>query len=218
MNHLALNGFIKRGANVGLRGITWTHSYWGDIAVPLRSAPSGDRLQHHRFLGMQEIMVANNRPGLLRRFEFGVQFLHAACLLQVRFGRCLSLFWEQLAKRVVHLSFEFENCEMDARTYRVSLHFSLHYHLLPYHHLFLHYHFLLNRGLAFLCENAGVGMLRRQRLDRLDRFGRPDISIGHSDVQSGMSRRGRQENNGNQDELAHRRLHLMMATASHIQA
>jgi hypothetical protein len=99
---------------------------------------------------------------------------------------------------------------MEARAYRVSLHFSLHYHLLPYHHLFLHYRFLLNHGLAFCCENAGVGALRRQRLDLLDRFGGPDISIGHSDVQPGVRRRGRQKNNGNQEKLAHRSLHLMI--------
>jgi len=106
---------------------------------------------------------------------------------------------------------------MEARAYRVSLHFPLHCHLLPYHHLFLHYRVLMNHGLAFCCENAGVGALRRQRLDRLDRFGSPDICIGQSDVQPGVSRRGRQENNGNQEKLAHRGLHLMMATASPIQ-
>jgi hypothetical protein len=95
---------------------------------------------------------------------------------------------------------------MEARAYRVKLHFSLHCHLLPYHHLFLHCHFLLYHGLAFFCENAGVVTLRRQRHDRLDRFGSPDISIGHSDVHPGVSRRGRQKNNGNQEKLAHRRL------------
>jgi len=114
--------------------------------------------------------------------------------------------------------FELEKCEMEARAYRVKLHFSLHCHLLPYHHLFLHCHFLLYHGLAFFCENAGVVTLRRQRHDRLDRFGSPDISIGHSDVHPGVSRRGRQKYNGNQEKLAHRRLHLMMATASPFQA
>jgi hypothetical protein len=43
---------------------------------------------------------------------------------------------------------------MEARGYRVSLHFSLHCHLLPYHHLFFHYHFLLNHGLAFFAARA----------------------------------------------------------------
>jgi hypothetical protein len=38
LNRLARNGFIKRGANVGLRGITWTHSYWSDVATGMISA------------------------------------------------------------------------------------------------------------------------------------------------------------------------------------
>ena len=33
LNGLAQKGFIKRGANIGSRGIRWTHSYWGDIAT-----------------------------------------------------------------------------------------------------------------------------------------------------------------------------------------
>jgi hypothetical protein len=33
LNRLARKGFIKRGANIGGRGITWTHSYWGDVAT-----------------------------------------------------------------------------------------------------------------------------------------------------------------------------------------
>jgi hypothetical protein len=32
LNQLARNGFIKFGANVGIRGITWSNSYWGEIA------------------------------------------------------------------------------------------------------------------------------------------------------------------------------------------
>ena len=32
LNQLARKGFIKPGANIGVRGITWTHSYWGEIA------------------------------------------------------------------------------------------------------------------------------------------------------------------------------------------
>ena len=38
LNRLARNGFIKPGANIGLRGIKWTNSYWGDIARGLISA------------------------------------------------------------------------------------------------------------------------------------------------------------------------------------
>lgn len=38
MNWLARRGFIELGANIGLRGITWTHSYWGDVATGMISA------------------------------------------------------------------------------------------------------------------------------------------------------------------------------------
>jgi hypothetical protein len=33
LNGLAQKGPIKHGANIGGRGITWTHSYWGEIAT-----------------------------------------------------------------------------------------------------------------------------------------------------------------------------------------
>ena len=38
LNRLAKKGFIKLGANIGARGITWTHSYWGDVATGKISA------------------------------------------------------------------------------------------------------------------------------------------------------------------------------------
>ncbi len=38
LTRLARNGFIKRGANIGMRGITWTHSYWGSGTVELRDS------------------------------------------------------------------------------------------------------------------------------------------------------------------------------------
>ena len=38
LNRLAQNGFIKRGANIGSRGIRWTHSYWGEIVTGTISA------------------------------------------------------------------------------------------------------------------------------------------------------------------------------------
>ncbi len=77
----------------------------------------------------------------------------------------------------VQLSFEPEKRKMKARAYRVKPHFSLHCHLL----LFLHCHFLLNHGLAFCSENAGVGkLLRRGR-------GLLNIGTGHSEVRPGVS-------------------------------
>ena len=38
LNRLARKGFIKHGASIGVRGITWTHSYWGEIATGTISA------------------------------------------------------------------------------------------------------------------------------------------------------------------------------------
>ena len=32
LNQLARKGFIKFGANIGIRGITWSDSYWGEVA------------------------------------------------------------------------------------------------------------------------------------------------------------------------------------------
>jgi hypothetical protein len=38
LNRLARKGFVRHGANIGVRGITWTHSYWGDVATGMISA------------------------------------------------------------------------------------------------------------------------------------------------------------------------------------
>src|SRR6476619_7329270 len=38
LNRLARQGFVRRGANIGGRGIKWTHSYWGEIATGTISA------------------------------------------------------------------------------------------------------------------------------------------------------------------------------------
>ena len=38
LNWLARNGLIKFGSNIGLRGVCWTHSYWGEIASGTISA------------------------------------------------------------------------------------------------------------------------------------------------------------------------------------
>src|SRR5437868_4487454 len=42
LNRLARKGFVRRGANIGLRGSTWTHSYWGDVATGVISADMSD--------------------------------------------------------------------------------------------------------------------------------------------------------------------------------
>ena len=38
LNRLARQGFVRRGTNIGGRGIKWTHSYWGEIATGTISA------------------------------------------------------------------------------------------------------------------------------------------------------------------------------------
>jgi hypothetical protein len=38
LNRLARKGFIRPGASIGTRGITWTHSYWGEIASGIITA------------------------------------------------------------------------------------------------------------------------------------------------------------------------------------
>jgi hypothetical protein len=43
LNRLARRGFIKPGANIGLRKITWTHSYWGDVASAIVRVPPAAR-------------------------------------------------------------------------------------------------------------------------------------------------------------------------------
>src|SRR3954468_23685509 len=41
-NRLARKGFVQAGASMDVRGITWTHSYWGEIASGTISADMTD--------------------------------------------------------------------------------------------------------------------------------------------------------------------------------
>ena len=43
LNRLARKGFVKTGANIGARGIKWTHSYRGEIASGMISADMSGR-------------------------------------------------------------------------------------------------------------------------------------------------------------------------------
>lgn len=45
LNRLARMGVIKPGANNGLRGITWTSSYWGELATGMISADMSGQYQ-----------------------------------------------------------------------------------------------------------------------------------------------------------------------------
>jgi hypothetical protein len=42
LNSLARKGFVQRGCYSGVRGIRWTHSYWGEVASALISADLSD--------------------------------------------------------------------------------------------------------------------------------------------------------------------------------
>ena len=51
LNHLARRGFVEFGANIGVRGITWTHSSRGQVARGIISAEMSD--PHHAWLRIQ---------------------------------------------------------------------------------------------------------------------------------------------------------------------
>jgi hypothetical protein len=38
LNRLARKGYIKFSANIGIRGIKWSNSYWGEVASGLITA------------------------------------------------------------------------------------------------------------------------------------------------------------------------------------
>jgi hypothetical protein len=66
LNRLARKGFIKPGANIGRRGIAWTHGYWGEIASGIisgdMSGEDGGWLQIHLGnLDQRIILVARPR-------------------------------------------------------------------------------------------------------------------------------------------------------------
>jgi hypothetical protein len=51
LNRLARKGFIKFGSNIGLRGIAWTISYWGEVVHGVIGADMSDR--HNAWLRIQ---------------------------------------------------------------------------------------------------------------------------------------------------------------------
>jgi hypothetical protein len=51
LNRLARKGFIKFGENIGMRGIVWKNSYWGEIVRGIISADMTD--PHDSWLGIQ---------------------------------------------------------------------------------------------------------------------------------------------------------------------
>jgi hypothetical protein len=64
LNRLARRGFVQRGANIGPRGITWMHSYWGEIASGTISADMSG--QYEGWLRVQ-LGNLNQTIGLIAR-------------------------------------------------------------------------------------------------------------------------------------------------------
>ena len=69
LNRLAKKGFVRRDANIGHRGIKWTHSYWGDIASGLISADLTGHVE-----GWFRIQVGNNLDQRIRLVAKGRHF------------------------------------------------------------------------------------------------------------------------------------------------
>ncbi|WOH53774.1 hypothetical protein [Bradyrhizobium sp. sBnM-33] len=69
INRLARNSFIKFGANIGVKGIAWKHSYWGEIARGLISADMTDAC--HAWLKVELGEVVQRITLVSRRRHFG---------------------------------------------------------------------------------------------------------------------------------------------------
>jgi hypothetical protein len=88
LNRLTRRGFVQRGCYGGVRGIKWTHSYWGEVASALISADLSDpssgwlRLQGG---GLDQMISLATQP---RRF--GGHQWYFVCPVT---GRLASVLW-----------------------------------------------------------------------------------------------------------------------------
>src|SRR5258707_15434186 len=65
LNRLARKGYIKCGSNIGLRGIRWTNSYWGEIASGIISADMSGRHEgwfRIQLGGLDQRIILVSRP------------------------------------------------------------------------------------------------------------------------------------------------------------
>lgn len=67
LDSLARRGFIKFGDNIGLRGITWHHAYWGPIASGLIRADMRDS---------NDAWLSIESKGLVQRITLAAQARH----------------------------------------------------------------------------------------------------------------------------------------------
>lgn len=89
LNRLLRNGFIKPGANIGIRGITWTHSYWGEIASGMIRADMSGQNE-----GWLRVQLGNSDQTIIliaRHRHFGGKQWYFMCPVR---NRPASVLWK----------------------------------------------------------------------------------------------------------------------------
>jgi len=89
LNRLRRRGFVMPGANIGAHGITWTHSYWGEIASGTISAGMSGARE-----GWFRIQLGNIDQWIIlvpRARHFGGQQWYFMCPVR---NRPVSVLWK----------------------------------------------------------------------------------------------------------------------------
>ena len=89
LNHLARRGFVRFGANIGAHGITWTHSYWGQVARGIISAEMSD--PHDAWLRIQIGESVQRITLVSRSRNFGGRQWFFLCPVT---GRLATVLWK----------------------------------------------------------------------------------------------------------------------------
>jgi hypothetical protein len=89
LNRLARKGFVRRGTNSGGRGITWTHSYWGEIASGTISADMSG--QNEGWLRIQLGSLDQRIILIARHRHFGGKQWYFMCPVR---NRPASVLWK----------------------------------------------------------------------------------------------------------------------------
>jgi hypothetical protein len=89
LNRLARQGFVRPGFNIGLRGIRWTHSYWGEIASGTISADMSCR--DGGWLRIQLGSLDQNVALVPRPRHFGGSQWYFLCPVK---SRLISVLWK----------------------------------------------------------------------------------------------------------------------------
>ena len=89
LNHLARRGFVKFGANIGVRGISWTRSYRGQVASGIISAEMSD--PHDAWLRIQMGESVQRITLVSRSRHFGGHQWYFLC---PETGRLATVLWK----------------------------------------------------------------------------------------------------------------------------